>query len=145
MGLFSRPSPKLETLEADIEGQSRRVKELLRALDDLETEVKRRFTDLEENVDLQAKTVRLMSEELEERIDRGNKIWRKIRAAEYYERERADSEDDEDASYDLFSGNGEGRAPEELPPMHRNVGDPRSASSTARQVGQAIARRIAGI
>ena len=145
MGLFSRSSPKLETLEVEIEAQARRVRELLRGLEDLEAEIKRRFTDLEESVDLQAKTVRLMSEELEERIDRGNKIWRKIRASEYYEKERAESEDESGADYDLFTGDEMVGGTEAVPPMHRSMGHPRETATKAREVGQAIARRIAGI
>jgi len=145
VGLFSRPSPKLERIEEDIEKQSKRIRDVLREMRDLEMEIKRRFQELEDGLDSQGKAVRLMAEEVDERIDRGNKIWRKIRASEYYEKQREDSEEDEQPAFDFYPGNGEGGPQETMPPVHRGVGHIGAAHTTAREVGQALARRIAGM
>jgi len=144
VGLFSRSTPNLESIREDIENQTKRIRDVLQEMRDLEVEIRRRFQELEDNQDAQGKAVRIMAEELEERIDRGNKIWRKIRASEYYEKQREDSEEDEQAILEFYQGNGESGPAEELPPVHRGMGHIGSAHTTAREVGQAIARRIAG-
>lgn len=145
MGLFSRSSPKLESLEVELSRQSGRVRELLEEIRALELDFKAALRQLQERADKQDKSVRLMAEELEERIDRGNKIWRKIRASEYYEKQREDGEDDEQAVLEFLSEHGNGGEAEAVPPLHRHMGQPRTTTSTAREVGKALARRIAGL
>lgn len=145
MGIFSRSTPDFEAIRADLQDQSRRVRDLLAEVDGLKTEIHTRFRELEERTDSQARQVRLMAEEMEERIDRGNKVWRKIRASEYYEAQRQDREEDEDPSFDFYSGDGEGGNGEELPPLHQNVGRLGRPPSKAAALGKDLARRIAGI
>lgn len=145
MGLFSRSSPDLETVREAIENQARRVSEILRTIDEVNSETKRRFRELEENIQAHEKAVRLMAEEMEERIDRGNKIWRKIRASEYYASQRQESDEDEDPNFELHFGNGAGSQEETMPAVHPGLGWPRRPTTKAQEVGKALARRIAGI
>jgi len=145
VGLFSRHSPNLEALEEDIQKQSRRVGDAFKEIEEVQGEIAKRFRDVEERLEAHQRAVRLMAEELDERIDRGNKIWRKIRASEYYEANRDRSEEDEDANFELHFGNGEGSPEEGVPTVHQSMVWPGRPPTKAQEVGKALARRIAGI
>lgn len=145
MGLFRRSTPETETVKVLLEAQSERVTEVLREARELEREINRALQEVGERLAGQEKTIRLMAEEMEERIDRGNKIWRKIRASEYYEKQREEGEDDGQAFLDFHPGNGGGGEAEELPPLHPALAHRRHAATKAREVGRAIARRQAGL
>lgn len=145
MGIFSRSTPDIESLRQDIERQTKRVREVLATIEALETDIKARFREVEERVEAQGKHVRLMAEEMEERIDRGNKIWRKIRASEYYDRQREEGEEDENAGDDLPLFDGTSGQREGLPPVHQGLGRIGRPPSPAQEMGKALARRIAGI
>lgn len=144
MGIFSKPAPNLERVEQAIEAQNKRIKELSEKLWDLEADVTRRLMGLDDRLGVSESQVRLMAEEMEERIDRGNKIWRKIRASEYYERLQEERDEDEDPDPQLYLEHGNGSQGERLPPVHRGVGHIGPSSTKAREVAQALARRIAG-
>lgn len=145
MGIFSGPKPDLESIRADIESQTRRVQELLAQLEGIERDVTIRFRELEERADRHERAVRTMAEELDERIDRGNKIWRKIRASEYYEKQREEGEEDGPSDLQFHLGDGEVSSPEAMPTMRQGMGFPRRTLSPAQQVGKAFARRLAGM
>lgn len=145
MSIFSRSRPDLEALRQDLQDQQRRVREVIQDFEALNLEIRAQFREIDERRDAQDKAIRLMAEEMEERIDRGNKIWRKIRASEYYERQREDSGEDEDSNFDLPFGNGESGAPEAMPAVHPRVGWLGRPPTKAQEVGKALARRIAGM
>lgn len=145
MGIFSRSTPEFEAIKADLQDQTRRVREVLAAVEGIELEIKARLREIEERLDAQAKAGRLMAEEMEERIDRGNKVWRRIRASEYYEKQRQDSEEDEDPGFDLPSGDGEGGGPEGVQYLPPRMGWPGRPPTKAQEMGKALARRIAGL
>lgn len=145
MGLFSRTSRDLEPIKDQLENQQKRVREILEELRDLERSMDTGFRDQGERLDFQAKAVRLMAEEMDERIDRGNKIWRKIRASEYYEKEREEREEHEPTGSELRLFDGNGSAEEAVPAMHPGMAHRGDAVSKARQMGRALARRKAGM
>jgi len=145
MGIFSRSTPDLETIRTDLRDQSRRVRELIGEIETLSTEITARFREVEERIDRHERAVKGMAEELDERIDRGNKIWRKIRAAEYYERERRDSEEEYDPAVDLSAWDGGGGPEEGVQQLSPRVGWPGRPPSKAQEVGKALARKIAGL
>jgi hypothetical protein len=145
MGLFRRPKPNIEAIEDALQEQGRRVKELLEEMRDLGRETEAALRALSERVDSQGKTFRLLAEEVEERVDRGNKVWRKIRASEYYEKEREEREEDDQPGLELYPEHGAGGGEQEVPPLQAAVGGHRHAVSTAREVGKALARRKMGL
>lgn len=145
MGIFSKPAPNLERVEQAIEAQNKRIKELSEKLWDLEADVTRRLMGLDDRLGVSESQVRLMAEEMEERIDRGNKIWRKIRASEYYERLQEERDEDEEPDPQLYLEHGNGGAREGMQAMHRGLGHIRPTATKAREVGKALARRLAGM
>lgn len=145
MGFFSRSTPEIGNLQEALDAQARRVRDLLDRVRLLEDEIHKLLKGLGERLDEQERRTRLMVEEMDERIDRGNKIWRKIRSHEYYAQQREDGDEDEDANLEFHFGNGEGGPPEELPAVHPGMGWPRRTPSKAQEVGKALARRLAGL
>jgi len=145
MGFLRRSTPDLETIRSDLVDQSRRVREVLAQVEGIERDIAIRFRELDERMERYDRSVRGIAEELDERIDRGNKIWRKIRASEYYEKERRDREEDEDPGLDLPFGDGEVGEGEGMQAMYPNLGFLGRPPSKAQELGKALARRIAGI
>lgn len=145
MGFFSSQSAELEAVKDLLESQNGRIRDLLRELRSLEDQVERTFRDWEERVGTTEKRVRLMAEEMEERIDRGNKIWRRIRASQRYEEEHSDGEEEpeEEAQYLLpVDGNGSQRS--RLPSMYGDLGIPGNPLQPYQEIARALARRRAG-
>ena len=145
MGLFSRTTPNIEPIKDRLQEQERRVKDLLEEMRDLGRETEAALRVLAERVDSQGKSFRLLAEEVEERIDRGNKVWRKIRASEYYEKERQEREEDEQTGLQLHPEHGAGGVEQEVLPLQAAMGGHRHAVSAAREVGKALARRKVGL
>jgi hypothetical protein len=145
MGLFSGPNRETERCTERLDAQERRVREVLEELRELERSVEMSLRSLGERFDSQGKHLRIMAEELDERIDRGNKIWRKIRASEYYEKEREEREGEAESYPNLSLFDGESGQGEGVQPVHPGLAHRQDAESKAQEVGKALARRIAGL
>lgn len=145
MGLFSRQNPDLSLIQSEIENQNKRVRDLLGTLEGLEGEIRSELRALAIRVEDGERSLRVMAEELDERIDRGNKIWRRIRARERAEEERAEFEEESETDSDLplFDGNGSGA--EGVHPVRNYLEDPPVSQQGYRAVGRALARRLAGL
>lgn len=117
---------------------------LNRRLDDV-TERISALTDLERTLLHERERLSLTLDVINERIENGNRLWRAIRARERREEQRAEGDEEQDPYpqlqlFDEAGGSGEG-----LPPMHRPVDRAGKPLTAAQEVGQAIARRIAGL
>lgn len=121
-----------------------RVTHLLRSLDQLEAEVSSGLRKLTERVEGSERSVRIMAEEMDERIDRGNKIWRRIRSKEHAEAERAALEGEPEPDENLPLFNGEGSDSQGLRPMYGDLAAPGERLQPHQVVARQIAASIAG-
>lgn len=143
MGIFRKSAPPAGPTEEELSRQTERVRKLLHRLTELEESVERSFNVIQEQLDSHGKTVRLMAEEMEERIDRGNTIWRRIRAAQRYE-ERVEEDEGQPDAEQLFLGDASAGAQEGMPSMYGDMAYPGEALKPWQQVARSIAHQIAG-
>lgn len=144
MSLFSRQRPDLSEIRNQIQVMEGRVGNLLGTLDRLEADIQASLRRLTERVDDGERSVRLMAEELDERIDRGNKIWRRIRSREVAEAERRELEGESESDGQVSFFDGEGGEPEGVPSMFGDLAPPGARLQPHQVVAREIARRIAG-
>jgi len=81
-----------------------------------------------------------LTEEIDERIDRGNKIWRAIRARE----RRQEVLEDFDDPQQLHLLDGEGGEGEGVPPMHPDLAAPGTSLPPHKEIARQIAGQIIG-
>lgn len=128
MGMFSRkPEPDVTPLE----GRIVVLEKQLDGLSEWATKMERRWADL--------------LEEVEERIDRGNKQWRRVRAAQRREEILEEDEGEEEESLDLFGGNGGGGHQEGVPPLPGYLEGRSGANSEWEAKKRALNRALAGL
>lgn len=127
MGMFRR---KTETDLAPLEARIVVLEKLTDGLAEWATKMERRWADL--------------LEEVEERIDRGNKQWRRVRAAQRREEELEDGEEDSESHPDLFGGYAPGGNGEAVPPMLYGVDARARADSEWEEKKRAINRALGG-
>lgn len=144
MGLFSKEKPDISWLRSEIDHQNKRVRDLIGSLEGLERDVRDELRTLGQRIEESERSVRLMAEEMDERIDRGNKIWRRIRARERAEEERQEFEGEEPTSEDLSLFDGAGGNGQGMPPMYGDLGAPGTHLQPHQQIAREIARKIAG-
>lgn len=144
MGFFSRKTPDLSEIKDLERTQNERVREILKSLERLETEIENELQVMQGKVETNARSVRLMAEEMDERIDRGNKVWRRIRAKESRDAERREIEGEEEPSGELPLFDAPGGQPEGVRPMYGDMGGGGQALQPHQIVARQIARNIAG-
>ena len=96
-------------------------------------------TDRTREWDAHLKRFEALTEEIDARIDRGNKLWRRIRAREEREKEREEYEGEEEEGEQLHLEHGTGSNGQGVRPMYGDM----AAPGTTLQPYQEIARRIA--
>ena len=144
VGIFSGRSADLEATREAIERQSQALRRVKEEIDDLEREVDQRFANWEARLQGAEARQRLMAEEMEERIERGNKAWRRVRASQPYAEQHGDGEEEPEPDSDLPAGNGEGRPEQRVRSMYGDLAPPGASPQPYQQVARLIAQRIAG-
>jgi hypothetical protein len=97
--------------------------------------------ELAGNVDRELDRLRSLTDEIDARIDRGNKIWRQIRARESFEEKRRD----EEGWGELPEGDARGSDPQGVLPLHGNVEGITRFEPGWDEIKRAWNRRIAGL
>lgn len=105
----------------------------------------RRVDALEEWAEKMERRWHEFLEEAEERIDRGNKQWRRVRAAQRREEELEDGEGEEEPHPDLFQGHENGGRAEGVPSMHHSMESRAFPESDWEAKKRAINRALAGM
>ena len=96
-------------------------------------------TDRAREWEAQLKRFEALTEEIDERIDRGNKLWRRVRARERREEEREEYEGEEEEDEQLHLEHGTGSNGQGVRPMFGDLAPP----GAPLQPYQEVARRIA--
>lgn len=86
----------------------------------------------------------LLQEDIDERIERGNKAWRRVRSAQRVEEQRLELEGEEPPGPELHLFDEPGGEPERVPSMYGDMGDAGQSPAPHQQVAREIAQRIAG-
>ena len=108
---------------------------------DAETEaLAQAWTEKERSLDRQLDRLQALTEEIDERIDRGNKIWRAIRARERREEVAEDGEDPRQ----LHLLDGEGSGEEGMPSVHQHVEIPGRPVPAHKEIARQMARNLIG-
>lgn len=95
--------------------------------------------DLNRRVETLERRWDLLLEDLDERIERGNKAWRRVRASERRQQERDEGEEIEESDEDLPLFHGNGSADARMPSVHHDLGHPEPHREFARQIARQIA------
>lgn len=100
-----------------------------------------RVTELERKVERELSRLENLTEVIDARIEKGNQIWRQIRARERREEIQAEEEewDDEVSGGNAGGGNGQG-----MLPLHGHMEPPPREVPLHIRVAEDLARRIAG-
>lgn len=144
VGLFRDKSRIPEGFREELESTAARVRKILGEIDAIQAEVSQRFRDMEDRFLDNEKNFRLMVEEIDERIERGNKVWRKIRAAQEYEARAQDESEYDESDGQLPLGHGGGGQAEGVSPLHPNMGRAEPELPHHEQIRRQIANQIAG-
>jgi len=107
--------------------------------DEIET-LRSVWTEKERTYEAQLARFEALTEEIDERIDRGNKIWRAIRARE--RREEVDEDLDDPRQLHLLDG--EGGEGEGVPPLHSDMAAPGTSLPPHKEIARQIAGQIIG-
>lgn len=101
-----------------------------------------RWIELNNRADEQISRLERVLDEVEHRIDRGNKIWRQIRARESREAEREEEEGWED---ELPEGDAGGGREQRVLPLHESMGTFSGTTAEWEEKKRAVNRRLAGL
>jgi len=118
------------------EAVARLFDEIHGRLEDFEARILE-FTDLERTVGRELERLKGLTDEIDHRIERGNKIWRQIRARE----RRAEGLEELEESDQLSFGDEEGGGVEGLSPVSEGLDDYRPTLRPHQEVGKALARQ----
>lgn len=119
---------QLEKLESRVE----------RLLDEF-VKLSQTVTDRTREWDHRLERFEALTEEIDARIDRGNKLWRRIRAREVREAERAEDEGEAEEDPQLHFEHGEGSNGEGVYSMYGDMARPGNALQPHQQVARALA------
>jgi len=98
---------------------------------------------LNERITQLERTLNAITEEIDVRIERGNKIWRQIRARERREEKRAEEQGEFDEDQQVFDFDGAGGQPEGMQGMSPFVAAPESSLQPHEEAAKALAAAVA--
>lgn len=123
----------------------KRDREIPEVVSNPHAELRHRILLLEETVHKLERSQGALIEEVEARIDRGNKIWRRIRRAQQSEESSADELESEESWREFPTGDAQGSQPEGMPPMQYSLEGVVGDFASWEEKKRAINRRLAGL
>lgn len=101
-------------------------------------------TDVLVRVEALERRWELLQEDLDDRIERGNKAWKRVRSAERREEVRLELEGEDAQSPELHLFDEPGGEPERVPSMYGDLANAGQPPAPHQQVARDIAQKIAG-
>lgn len=140
MGLFKKNLDVPDEVRDQVGKQNDRIAAVLEELRGLERQIVLQLDEVRERLERQDRRLSIALEEIDERIDRGNKIWRKIRARERY---AEGQEEDEDGGFEFPGEHVEGSPGQGVLPLRDDVAPTPGERPFHLAVAEEMAMRIA--
>lgn len=112
-------------------------------IEDRVIELEREITDLSRTASREIERIRILSDEIDQRIERGNKIWRAIRAREVRATEREELEGELDADQGVLPLYADGSGEVRMPNLPHGVEDPDQHLAPYERFARDFARQVA--